>query len=333
MVRVVLVSTLVALSVLLVSCASGNAAVEAEPTAPSQGEVQVKEAGPPPGIGKRDDSKVIGPYQEGAPLVVQSYKSSEANGTVNSWLLMGETDAALIDGQLVLSEGANVVEMIKASGKTLRWIWLTHGHPDHCVGLNKIVEAFPDARLLSHPRVAEFAVETFEKYKKPLNKFFPGDIPDKVVVPTAHEGDTLTLEGVTIEILTFEEGETEITTALHIPVMKALFAADMVYHRVHPWLNEMRLEGVRAHVDAIEAMDDVEHTYPGHGEPISKAYLATYRDYLAFFEAEVTTAKDSAALIKSVWAQHKDWRSLAGLRFSAAAYISARESAKADGAD
>ena len=86
-------------------------------------------------------------------------------------------------------------------------------------------------------------------------------------------------------------------------------------------------ELVRAHVDAIEAMDDVEHIYPGHGEPIGKAYLAPYRDYLAFFEAEVAKAKDTASLIKSVWSRHQDWRSLAGLRFSAAAYISARDDA------
>jgi glyoxylase-like metal-dependent hydrolase (beta-lactamase superfamily II) len=297
--------------------------VAGEPAA----EAQAKPKGPPAGIGKTDDAALLGPFAPPTDggLTVQGYKSSEANGTVNSWLLMGETDAALIDAQLVLSEGQHVADVIKRSGKNLKWVWITHGHPDHSTGLAKIVAAFPDAKVLAHPRVAENAGRLFEQYKKPLNRFFPGDIPEAPVVPTAHEGDTLELEGVTVKILEFEEGETDFTTALLVPSLSAVFAADMVYHRVHPWLNELRVDGVREHVDALDAMEGVTTIYPGHGEPLGKDYLDEYRAYLDFFMSQVPEAKDSNDLIRRVWAKNPDWRSMAGLRFSAAAHIGQRD--------
>ena len=110
-----------------------------------------------------------------------------------------------------------------------------------------------------------------------------------------------------------------------VPDVKAVFCADLVYHQVFLWLNEMRIDGVRRHVDIIEAMENVETIYPGHGEPIGKEYLDTYRTYLDVFMNEVPKAKDSGDLVARVWRQYRDWRSLAGLRFSAGAYIGARE--------
>lgn len=305
-------------------CSSDDGAARPDAPAAASETAAPRPAGPPPGIGRTDDGAVLGPFGAGGPLTVQAWKSTEAGGTVNSWLLLGEHDAALIDAQLVVSQGREVVKMIQASGKTLKWVWVTHGHPDHSTGLGVIHEAFPEARLLAHPRVAEAAPALFAKYQGPLNKFFPGDIPDAATPLEAHPGDTLELEGSTLRILTFEEGETEFTTALHVPTMKALFCADLVYHHVHPWLNEMKVEGVLAHVAQLEAMDDVDTLYPGHGEPMGKDYLATYRSYVDFFLSQVPLAKDGPDLIQRVWERYPDWRTMAGLRFSAAAHIKAR---------
>lgn len=283
---------------------------------------------PPAGIGRKDDAALLGPYSSAGTLTVAGWKSSEANGSVNSWLLSAGDEAALIDAQLVLSEGENVAKMIRDSGKTLKWIWITHGHPDHSTGLAPIVAAFPDAKVYAHPSVAANAAKLFAAYQSTLDRFFPGDIPADAIVPEAWAHPELSLGGHTLQVLTFEAGESEFTTALLAPSIKSVFAADMVYHRVFPWLNEMRVEGVRAHVDALDAMADVETYYPGHGEPVGKAYFATYRDYLDLFEREAAAARDADDLVQRVWSQRKDWRSLAGLRFSASAHLQARDAAR-----
>jgi glyoxylase-like metal-dependent hydrolase (beta-lactamase superfamily II) len=305
-----------ALALTLAGCSSDDAATK--PDAPAS-------AGPQLPSDATDDAATLGPFA-GDPIAVLGYKSSAKNGSVNSWLLMGKSDAALIDAQLVLSEGRAVAEMIKASGKTLKWVWITHGHPDHSTGLKEIVAAFPDAKVYAHPTVVAETAARFEQYKAPLNKFFPGDIPDAPVMPAAWEKDTLELEGTTINIHTFGFGEATFTTVLHVPAINAVFAADTVYHRVHPWLNEMNIAGVRHQITALERMDDVETIYPGHGEPVGKDYLATYRGYIDFFLDRVYATGSSGELIEKVHAQYPDWRSLAGLRFSANAWAAARES-------
>ena len=61
----------------------------------------------------------------GAPvnLTVKSY-SSDATFAVGSYLLTGNQDAILVDGQFTKGDAEKVVAMVKESGKTLRAILL-----------------------------------------------------------------------------------------------------------------------------------------------------------------------------------------------------------------
>jgi glyoxylase-like metal-dependent hydrolase (beta-lactamase superfamily II) len=281
----------------------------------------------PPGMGSRTDGKVIGPYATGGSLELRAYSSAEYAGSVNSWLLVGAEEAALVDTQLLATEAAHVVEMVKAVGKPLKWIWVTHGHPDHHGGLEVVARAFPDVPILAHPTTAKRAPEIFNQFHRNLEDFFPGEVASAAVTPQAHEGDTLSVGGVDLRILTFADGEHEFTTALHIPSMQALLCGDLVYNKVHPWLNELKVDGVFAHLDQLEAMAEVETFYPGHGEPFGKGYIPTYRKYVQEFLADVPRATDKEHLTTLVWRRYRDWRTLAGLRFSAVAHLKARREA------
>ena len=49
---------------------------------------------------------------------------------VSSTLVTGEREAILIDAQFGKSQAAKVVDMIRASGKKLSTIYISHGDPD-----------------------------------------------------------------------------------------------------------------------------------------------------------------------------------------------------------
>jgi len=156
-----------------------------------------------------------------------------------------------------------------------------------------------------------------KKFDAPLQKFFPGEMA-KISPPlTAHSDAALTLDGVEIRVHVFEGGEHELTTAREVPALKALLIADLVYHRVHPWLNELDVDNVLARVDRLAAMPNIETFYPGHGEPSKADYLPVYTAYVKDVLAEVPKARDFADLVDRVWRLHPDWRTMAGLRFSA----------------
>jgi glyoxylase-like metal-dependent hydrolase (beta-lactamase superfamily II) len=54
-------------------------------------------------------------------------------------------------------EAERVVNWIRATGKNLTAIYISHGHGDHFSGLNTILAAFPDARAVTAPAVVAFA--------------------------------------------------------------------------------------------------------------------------------------------------------------------------------
>ena len=68
---------------------------------------------------------------------------------VSSVLVSGQRDAILIDAQFGKSQAAKVVDMVRASGKTLTTIYISHGDPDFYFGLDTVLAAFPDARVVA----------------------------------------------------------------------------------------------------------------------------------------------------------------------------------------
>lgn len=263
-------------------------------------------------------------------LQVEVHAADVSNGRVNSYLITGRDKAVLVDAQLVASEARELVEMIRASGKELETIFVTHAHPDHFMGLSIVAAAFPEARIVARPSVAEAIPAAYEEFEPLLQRFFPGDVPKGLVVPEVLAGTSLELEGVTLEVRDFEHGESEITSALLVPSLDAVFCADMAYNRVHPWLNELRFDGVREHVSVLESMG-VATIYPGHGTAMTVADLATYRAYVDEFLEVAEEAPDAKTIVDTMSARHADYETLAGLRFSATAYVSNREAAAAGG--
>jgi glyoxylase-like metal-dependent hydrolase (beta-lactamase superfamily II) len=69
-------------------------------------------------------SRTVGPFQANCYLVIDDSTGS----------------AVLIDPG---DDGADLVEMVRASGARLEEIWLTHGHVDHIGGLAEVRRHFP----------------------------------------------------------------------------------------------------------------------------------------------------------------------------------------------
>ena len=82
---------------------------------------------------------------------LKRFFSDESGFAVASVIVMGKNDAALIDAQWTLSNGHRVAAEILETGKNLKYIYITHAHPDHYFGLGPITEAFPNAKAIALP--------------------------------------------------------------------------------------------------------------------------------------------------------------------------------------
>lgn len=71
-----------------------------------------------------------------APLTLDVYNPGEAAiFPVSSVLISGDKDAILVDAQFGKAQAQQVVDKVRASGKNLTTIYISHGDPDYYFGL------------------------------------------------------------------------------------------------------------------------------------------------------------------------------------------------------
>ncbi len=238
-----------------------------------------------------------------ADLTVTTHSASAAGFMVNSHLIAGERDAILVDAQFVRSEAAKAIQMVKESGKNLKYILVTHGHPDHFFWLEDFQSAFPDTRIVA----ANAVIADIESYGpraiamwKPVLKH---EIPDSFVTPKPMNSTSLFLEGQEIQLLSLKDGESSHATAVWIPGSRALIAGDLAYNNVHLWLRENRPEGWLAILDRLEKLKPAT-VYPGHGPQGGPELLDADREYIQAFitvTAAPATREDAMAKLKDAY--------------------------------
>lgn len=98
----------------------------------------------------RDLSKRVPIRGRGYSLV------SQACGPLSCYMyaLVCETtkDAAVIDPSFVNpTEFQALTDLLEKKGANLKHVLLTHGHPDHVIGVDELMNAWPEASLHLHP--------------------------------------------------------------------------------------------------------------------------------------------------------------------------------------
>jgi glyoxylase-like metal-dependent hydrolase (beta-lactamase superfamily II) len=220
---------------------------------------------------------------------------------VASVLVMGNTDAVLIDAQWTLSNAHRVIAEILDTGKKLKAIYLTHAHPDHYFGAGTIAEAFPEARVVAVPSEAEIInSQFFGKMEIWEGVIGSHNVCRKSVVVEALAEDYLELEGQRLEIIPKVIGDMRYNTMVWIPSIKTLYASDVLFNQAHPFTCEINA-GERKQwmneIDKIERMG-AEVIIPGHQKPgmqFDKSSLAFTREYLVATEEELAETDEVGA--------------------------------------
>jgi len=204
-------------------------------------------------------------------LTVTTFTSSESAGLSNAHLISGRRDAILIDVVQTRRQASRLADTIQKSRKHLTLIFITHVHPSDHLGLDVLTERFPGARLVSTPEVCA-----------DLRSYGHALVPQPI-------GDSLTLEGATLKILKFENGESTHAAAVYDPVSRRLFAGDLVANNVHLNIREKRIDGWLRQLDALQKIP-IDRIYPAHGAAGGVSLIAETRQYLHDFAAALKGA-------------------------------------------
>lgn len=238
-----------------------------------------------------------------APLKLEVFNPGEAAiFPVASVLVTGDKDAVLVDAQFSRGEAQKLVEKIRASGKQLTTVYISHSDPDFYFGLDVIHAAFPGAKIVA----TRHTVAGIEK-KKDAKLAYWGPIlkdnaPKSLIVPQVLKGDTITLEGQSLKIEGLQ-GPSPAETYVWIPSIKAVVGGVVLFNDLHVWTADSQTQQARKNwLATLAGIDALKPTtvVPGHfkpGAPLTPAAVSFTRDYLVSFEAETAKAANSAALI------------------------------------
>ncbi len=220
-------------------------------------------------------------------------------------LLTGATEAILIDGAFTRSEGRAQVAAIRASGKRLTTVFVSHGDPDYYFGLEEVRAAFPEARIVATAATVAHIEQSVAKKREFWGPKLGAEAPTAVVLPEILSAPVLTLDGERLDIVTPDAGLPD-RAFVWAPSIGGVFGGVLLFAGLHVWTAdtaapEQRQAWLRA-LDAIAARKPAV-VVAGHLAPGSTsdgAAIAHTRDYLRAFDEELPKAADGAALIAAM---------------------------------
>jgi len=256
----------------------------------------------------------VSPYKPIVGLTAPMSKGTATWPATAISLISGERDAVLVDALLVPDEASRAVDWIRATGKNLATIYITHGHADHFFGLNTILAAFPNVRAVTAAAVVPEAQGQISPGQMRFwNAVFPGQIPEHPIVPDALDGNVIDLEGRELRTITVGQSDTGISTIVHIPSLDAVIAGDVAYNGIHQWLaqtdHEKRMQWI-ASVEKIEALEPrivvASHKRPGARDDDPAAILGNTKTYIRDFDRALMESHSAQELVDRMLVLHGD---------------------------
>lgn len=239
------------------------------------------------------------------PLTVKVYNADGNSFNVNSILIYGQKEAMVIDAGFTRADALRIAANVLDSGKQLTTIYVSQADPDYYFGVETLKEVFPQADVVTTPAVLD---KLAPKVAGKLAFWGPkmgANAPRKPVLPRALSGNTLTLEGQSIEIRG-TQGLLAHRPYAWIPSIKAIVGNIGVFGNMHVWTADTQTSAERAawvaQLDEMAALQPAL-VVPSHmqvGTKVDASTLVFTKGYLQTFEKNLAASKNSAELIQAM---------------------------------
>lgn len=243
--------------------------------------------------------------QAAQPLTVKIYNADGNSFAVNSTLVYGEKEAMVIDAGFTRADALRIAANVLDSGKQLTTIYVSQADPDYYFGVETLKEVFPQADVVTTPAVLEKLTAKMAGKVAFWGPKMGANAPRKPVTPRALQGNTLTLEGQTIEIRG-TQGLLAHRPYAWIPSIKAIVGNIGVFGGMHVWTADTQSVAERAawiaQLDEMTALKP-ELVVPGHmksGAKVDASAISFTKDYLQTFEKNLAASKNSTELINAM---------------------------------
>jgi glyoxylase-like metal-dependent hydrolase (beta-lactamase superfamily II) len=271
-------------------------------------------------------------------IELQAYHGVEA--TVNAYIFSDNKDIILVDCLRNSEEAGQLAAVIKKQNKPLSHILITHGHPDHYLGMRTIKNEFPDARIVVTTQEIKNDIIGFsgwmenvgwlekEPAMKPKSPANPNGFDYENEINVLSASELQLAEGAVLELDSkYEAAECDHLTTIYSKDLNVFLANDFIYHGVHPWLaiDKKNIAYWKTQLGRFKSLfaGSKPTIYPGHGQPATVEVFDSMKKYIEDFEATVAACKtrqEAMETMKSLYPEHKQADFL--LLYSVNAFIS-----------
>ena len=255
-----------------------------------------------------------------APLKLDVYNPQDKGiFPVSSTLVSGPKEAVLFDAQFSVKDGEKLVQMIKSSGKTLKEIVITSGDPDFYFGLEPLVKAFPQAKVVASQPVVDHIKATKDAKLAFWGPQMKEGAPSKIIVPQVTNSTRFTVDGEPLEL----KHSGDYAAYVWIPANKAILGGTGIASGIHVWTADTQTPAIRqGWMKVLSEMQSLkpQQVIPGHylGErPAGDAAITFTHRYLQTFEQALSQQKGSKAVIGAMKAAYPNLADESSLELSA----------------
>jgi glyoxylase-like metal-dependent hydrolase (beta-lactamase superfamily II) len=215
-----------------------------------------------------------------------------AESDVNAYVISDGTGTILVDATRSSAEARKLLALARSRGGDPSLVFITHGHPDHYLGIGALLEEVPRLRVVvATPEIVAdiLGMSTWmdgqgwldgEPAMKPAAFDYAG------VIEVLDQPRLRTPGGAVLEVRTdYPATEAEHMSTLYSAELGALFTSDLAYHDVHLWMGPgvtpESAAAWQATLDELAARTPAGTTvYPGHGAPTDASVFAATRAYI-----------------------------------------------------
>ncbi|PKF73620.1 MBL fold metallo-hydrolase [Chryseobacterium sp. PMSZPI] len=218
---------------------------------------------------------------------------------ITSTIIYGDKDAMLVDSQFQKQYAEQLVKEIKATGKNLKTVFISHSDPDFYFGLDVIKKAFPNVKIISTAQTAYLISVSKDDKLAVWKPQLKTDAPSEIIVPDAVTAIP-DLEGNKIEIN--QNPEDPAHSFLWIPSLKTITGGISVSIGSHLWLADTQnVKAIDQWIGQIDAMKALQPTtvISSHfaEQSLSPQSLDFVKNYLENYKKAVTENSTTPAIV------------------------------------
>jgi len=242
-----------------------------------------------------------------APIKVQQVRPglhvlSGQGGNVAAWT--GPDGIVLVDDSLAQAAPQLVEAVAKISPAPIRFVVITHWHPDHAGGNEALGKA--GAVLIAQHAVRSRMSEA--QFVEEYDVKVPPSPKAALPVLTFADSISLHLNGDDLEAIHVGKAHTDGDTIVWWDKANAVHLGDLFYAGGYPFIDldsGGSLAGVVAAIEQVLARADAKTVViPGHGPVSTRAELAAYRDMLVAVGRRVRQLVEDGTSEEQILASH-----------------------------